>query len=328
MNVEDIKECAGRLLKATKTILPDLSRSAFFLWTQSTRQLIPLSARQEESKIPFVLSQKSLEEAISRKQGLIVKSSSRSTGGGRRQIILPISHLDTVLGIVHIEIDDPRVEISQDALDLSQNLLHKSAANIEALTLRKELDSWLIGMIETMIATVEAKDTYTRGHSERVSRYSLAIGDQLRLDRDTRKLLMVSSLCHDIGKIGIPDAILKKASLLSADEYNEMKLHPSIGADIVSHMPNAQRFISGVKYHHEKWDGTGYPDGLEGEDIPFFGRIVAVADVFDAMVSGRAYSGFLGEHDAVQRLYDERELFDPEIIKAFVKAFESGGLSL
>ena len=134
-------------------------------------------------------------------------------------------------------------------------------------------------------------------------------------------------MCHDIGKIGIPDAILKKASHLSEDEYEEMKLHPTIGAEIVSHMPNAHRFISGVKHHHEKWDGSGYPDGLAGEDIPFFGRIVGIADVFDAMISGRAYAGFIDEADAIERLVREQQFFDPEILKAFVRAHEKGSLN-
>jgi HD-GYP domain-containing protein (c-di-GMP phosphodiesterase class II) len=178
-----------------------------------------------------------------------------------------------------------------------------------------------------MMSTIEAKDTYTRGHSERVSSYSMAIADELKLNKDIKRLLMISALCHDIGKIGIPDAILKKASMLSSEEYAEIKLHPTIGASIISHLPNAHRIISGVKYHHEKWDGTGYPEGLAGEDIPFFGRIVAISDVFDAMVSGRSYAGFLDQNDAVERLISEAELFDPEVLKAFVRACEKGTLT-
>ncbi len=107
-----------------------------------------------------------------------------------------------------------------------------------------------------------------------------------------------------------------------------MMLHPTIGANIISQLPNAQRIISGVKYHHEKWDGTGYPEGLAGEDIPFFGRIVAIADVFDAMISGRAYSGFMDADAAVDKLNDEADLFDPEILKAFTRAHEKGRLTL
>lgn len=199
---------------------------------------------------------------------------------------------------------------------------------MEAMLLRKELDSWLFGVMDTMMSTIEAKDTYTRGHSERVSSYAMAIADEMKLHKDVKRLLMISALCHDIGKIGIPDSILKKASLLSSEEYQEMKLHPTIGSNIISHLPNAQKIISGVKYHHEKWDGTGYPEGLAGEDIPFFGRIVALADVFDAMVSGRSYSGFMDQDDAVERLMNEGDLFDPEVLKAFVRACEKGSISL
>ncbi len=107
-----------------------------------------------------------------------------------------------------------------------------------------------------------------------------------------------------------------------------MKLHPTIGAKIISNLPNSKKIISGVKYHHEKWDGTGYPEGLKGENIPFFGRIVALADAFDAMVSGRSYSGFMDETIAIERLHEEAELFDPEILKAFTRAYENGSLTI
>ncbi|MCX6124914.1 MAG: HD domain-containing protein [Proteobacteria bacterium] len=106
-----------------------------------------------------------------------------------------------------------------------------------------------------------------------------------------------------------------------------MKHHPTIGANIISHLPNVKKILSGVKYHHEKWDGSGYPEGLVGEEIPFFGRIVAVADVFDAMISGRTYSGFLDSSDAVDKLSVETDLFDKDILKAFVSAYEKGVLT-
>ena len=208
-----------------------------------------------------------------------------------------------------------------------QSVIQRCSPGFESLMLRREIDGWLIGTVETMIAAIEAKDTYTRGHSERVSKYSMAIADALKLKRETKRLLLVSSLCHDIGKIGIPDSILKKAGILSADEYEEIKLHPNIGAEIIRGLPNANRVVSGIKHHHEKWDGTGYPDGLAGEEIPFFGRIVAIADVFDAMVSGRSYSGFIDQSEAVERLSAETDLFDPEIFKAFVRAYENGSLT-
>jgi HD-GYP domain-containing protein (c-di-GMP phosphodiesterase class II) len=266
---------------------------------------------------------------IARKQGVVLQAEApHATQDGRHRVILPMIHNSEPIAVVHIESDNPRQPFVPKEFELVQALISRCAATFETMLLRREIDAWMVGMIETMIATIEAKDTYTHGHSERVSRYSMAIADELKLNREIKRLLLVSALCHDIGKIGIPDAILKKASMLSAEEYQEMKLHPTIGADIVSHMPNAHRFISGVKHHHEKWDGTGYPDGLAGEDIPFFGRIVALADVFDAMVSGRAYSGFMDQDAAIERIVSEGELFDPEILKAMVRAHETGSLTL
>lgn len=327
--VDELEEAAQLLLKHLGQQMKSASRSAFFVWSNSSRQLIPIASRHHIKKQPFLLSQRAFEDVIARKQGIILPAQAPNvTQNGRNRLILPMIHHDHVLCLLHVESDRTSEPFPPRELEIVQTFLSKCASCFETLLLRRELDSWLVGMIETMIATVEAKDTYTRGHSERVSKYSMAIAEELRLDRETKKLLMVSSLCHDVGKIGIPDAILKKASLLSADEYDEMKLHPNIGADIVSHMPNAKRFISGVKHHHEKWDGSGYPDGLAGEEIPFFGRIVAIADVYDAMVSGRAYSGFLNQNDAFDRLTEEKDLFDPEILKAFGKAYEKGILTL
>lgn len=328
--IEDLEEACKTLLKSIGQLVPTASRSAIFVWAAASRQLIPIATRQyKRKKETFLLSQRSLEDVLTRKQGvLLLADSPQATQSGRNRLILPMIHNGETVAILHIEADNPRQPFTPKEIELAQALVSRCGPTFETMLLRRELDAWMVGMIETMIATIEAKDTYTHGHSERVSRYSMAIAEELKLNREIKRLLLVSALCHDIGKIGIPDAILKKASMLSAEEYEEMKLHPTIGAEIVTHMPNAHRFISGVKHHHEKWDGTGYPDGLAGEDIPFFGRIVALADVFDAMVSGRAYSGFMEQSDAVERIVEEGELFDPEILKACVRAHESGTLTL
>ena len=307
--------------------MPSAARAALFLWSESSRQLIPFASLTFKTKRPFLLSQRALEDAITRQQGVLLPKKLKADPPGRDRVILPMRHNKKPICIVHLENDESDTSFMPQELAIAQIIINQSAPILESMMLNNELDMWLVGMIETMIATVEAKDTYTSGHSERVCRYCMAIADEMKLTREIKKLLMMSSLCHDIGKVGIPDNILKKSSHLSAEEYEEMKLHPTIGAEIVSHMPNAQRFISGVKYHHEKWDGTGYPDGLKGEDIPFFGRIIAIADGFDAMVSGRIYSGFLDQNEAIERLMSEKELFDPEIFKAFVRAHESGRLS-
>lgn len=325
--ISDMNEASQSVLKSIGRIIPSASRAAFFMWSASSRQLVPLASRNFKTKKKFLLSQSALEDAITRIQTILLPAKP-AEGLNRQRLVLPMFHNGEVSCVIHVESDKIDKAISTSEIEVAQALLTRCSPVFESMMLRREIDSWLVGMVETMIAAVEAKDTYTRGHSERVSKYSMAIAEELRLNREIKRMLMISALCHDIGKIGIPDVILKKASLLSAEEYNEMKLHPTIGAEIINHMPNSKRIISGVKYHHEKWDGTGYPEGLIGEDIPFFGRIIAVADVFDAMVSGRAYSGFLDQGDAVDKILEEKELFCPEIIKAFVKAFENGRLTL
>ncbi len=328
---EDLNAAANVLLKSIGKIIQNSSRAAIFVWVSSRRLIYPIAIRHFKKKRQmFLISPSGLEDVLNRKQGALLLGDSKQpeSDSSRSRLILPMIHNSEVHCLIHIEIDDPKVQFNSRDIDHLQALLSRSAPTFESMLLRRETDGLMFGMIETIIATIEAKDTYTHGHSERVSKYSMAIADELKLNREVKRMLMISALCHDVGKIGIPDAILKKASILSAEEYEEMKLHPKIGADIISNMPNAQKFLSGIKYHHEKWDGTGYPDGLVGEDIPFFGRIVALSDVFDAMVSGRAYSGFMDQNEAIQRLVEESELFDPEILKACVRAHESGALTL
>lgn len=323
-NLDEAGQC---VLKGISRLSPSVSRCALFTWSSTKNQLIPTSTKHylKESK-PFLIHHGLLNDILHSKKGLYIPAKVQKDKVSRQRAMIPMIHLNHITGIIHIEWDQAK-PVPQAEVELIHLLLNRCAPCFESILMRTEMDSLLLGMVETVIATIEAKDTYTVGHSERVCKYSMAIADQLKLNREVRKMLMISSLCHDIGKIGIPDAILKKASLLSHEEYQEMKLHPTIGANIIENMPNAHKFLSGVKYHHEKWDGTGYPEGLQGENIPFFGRIVAVADVFDAMISGRSYSGFIDESDAIEKIQKEADLFDPEIIKALVRAWESGGIT-
>ena len=153
----------------------------------------------------------------------------------------------------------------------------------------EKLEEAYLSTIQTLRYTVEAKDTYTRGHSDRVSQYSVLIGKHLGLSEKELHDLEVGGLFHDIGKIGVPDAILRKESKLTDDEYSEIKNHPAIGAHILSSATIFKDIIPIVKHHHERFDGHGYPSQLSGEDIPYLARITAIADTFDAMTSRRSY---------------------------------------
>ena len=188
----------------------------------------------------------------------------------------------------------------------------------------EKLEKAYLDSIQTLRYTVEAKDPYTRGHSDRVSSYSVLIGKKLKLSENDLKTLEVGGLFHDIGKIGIPDSILLKEAKLTDDEYSQIKNHPSIGAHILCNAEVFKDIIPIVKHHHEKYDGTGYPGRLKGEDIPYLARIAAVADTFDAMTSKRTYRNALPLE--VVRAEIERcsgTQFDPEIAKVFIDILDN-----
>lgn len=181
------------------------------------------------------------------------------------------------------------------------------------------LEKSYLESIETLRYTVEAKDTYTRGHSDRVSEYAVLIGKKVGLPEDELKTLQIGGLFHDIGKIGVPDTILQKEAKLTDDEYSEIKNHPSIGAHILSTATIFKEIIPIVKHHHERYDGHGYPSQLQGEDIPYLARITAIADTFDAMTSKRSYRDAL----PIETVISEFERckgtqFDPALADTFL----------
>ena len=191
--------------------------------------------------------------------------------------------------------------------------------NEELKNTNEKLEQAYLESIQTLRFTVEAKDTYTRGHSDRVSEYSVLIGKHLNLPEEDLKTLKIGGLFHDIGKIGVPDSILLKESKLTDDEYSEIKNHPSIGAHILSTASIFQDIIPIVKHHHEKYDGHGYPSQLKGEEIPYFARIAAIADSFDAMTSRRTYRDSLPIETVIAEF--ERckgTQFDPELDDIFL----------
>ncbi len=191
--------------------------------------------------------------------------------------------------------------------------------NTELKDTYDKLEKAYLETIEILRYTVEAKDTYTRGHSDRVSEFSVLLGKKLNLSDEEINTLKIGGLFHDIGKIGVPDSILLKDSKLTDDEYSEIKNHPSIGAHILSNATIFQDVIPIVKHHHERYDGKGYPEQLKGDDIPFAARITAVADAFDAMTSRRTYRDSL-DIDTVKAEIERCKgtQFDPKCADAFL----------
>ncbi|GEM_PF-6786270 len=182
-----------------------------------------------------------------------------------------------------------------------------------------------ISTISALAAAIDAKDEYTRGHSDRVTQYSVIIGRYLGLNAIELERVKVAGLLHDIGKIGVDDKILRKPGILTAEEFEEMKKHPVIGYNILAPIKELKEINKGVKYHHEKWDGSGYPDGLKGEQIPFLARIIAVADTFDAMTTKRPYQEPMEPEFVRDRIKDFAGIrYDRRVVYAFIEAFNKG----
>jgi putative nucleotidyltransferase with HDIG domain len=175
--------------------------------------------------------------------------------------------------------------------------------------------------VESLNATVDAKDPYTAGHSHRVQRIALAIGEELRLEAARLDALRFGGLFHDIGKLGVPDAVLTKPARLTPDEYELIKRHPDDGARIVEKFSRLAEAVPLIRHHHERWDGRGYPDGLAGEEIPLEAGIVGLADAWDAMTTDRPYHRALTLDEAVDEIRRNKGTqFAPGVVDAFFTA--------
>lgn len=189
--------------------------------------------------------------------------------------------------------------------------------------LTTEFDGLLRDSVRAMVAAIEAKDPYTHEHSWRVAEYALILGRGLRLSHDELITLELGALLHDIGKIGVPDAVLVKPGKLTEDEYKMMKKHPLLSAAIVSNMEWLADVVPIVKCHQERVDGLGYPAGLRGEEIPKFSRMVYVADSFDAMTSDRPYRKAMSLKEAFMELErNAGKQFDSDFVKVFVGEYQ------
>jgi putative nucleotidyltransferase with HDIG domain len=196
-------------------------------------------------------------------------------------------------------------------------LAEKAALNIENIALYDNLKQSLIASLMSLVSAIEAKDAYTQQHSTRVTEYALKLALELGCQHDDIQRLRSSAPLHDIGKIGIRDSILNKPDRLTKEEFEQIKAHPAIGVNIVAPLGLDSEELAIIRNHHERWDGSGYPDGLEKDMTPRLARILAVADAFDAMKSNRAYRNALPLSVCLQELKDNRgNQFDPEVVDA------------
>lgn len=189
----------------------------------------------------------------------------------------------------------------------------------------EENKQMFMGAVTSLAAAIDAKDPYTAGHSERVAHYSATIANILKFPEEQVETIRISALMHDVGKIGIQDNILGKAGPLTDTEFEIMKTHPTKGADIMQHVPQLSAMIPGIKFHHENVDGTGYPDGLKGDEIPLIAKVVSVADTFDAMTTNRPYQKAMEITYVFTRMRSFiGKKFEKHLVEALITAYEEG----
>ena len=238
------------------------------------------------------------------------------------RVVSPVKKL--VEGTRHISSGDlqykVRIKGSDEIKELAE-AFNKMGANLHKA--REALLDYFYRAVQSLIRVLEAKDSYTKGHSDRVAEYSVKIAEEMRLPRERIELLREAALLHDIGKLGIQDMILTKKVTLTDEDWHLIHKHPEIGEEILKPVSLNTELLAVVRGHHERYDGKGYPDGIGGDRIDMLTAIVAAADAYDAMTSDRSYKKNMTRIEAMEQLKANSGLqFNPKVVKAFVKVLE------
>ena len=238
-------------------------------------------------------------------------------------LCVPVKSKNRILGVLEA-LNKKHGDFDEDDEQALMALANQVAIAIENANLYQELMETFYATTEALAETIEKRDPYTGGHTKRVLKYSYAIGKTLRLSKKELEDLKLAAILHDVGKIGVGDKVLLKKGKLDPDELERMHLHPKYGAEILSHIKQLKDVIPSVRSHHEKIDGSGYPDKLKGEDIPNIAKIIAVADAFDAMTTDRPYRKAMSTEEAFEELKKYAGIqFDREIVRAFINVISA-----
>lgn len=243
----------------------------------------------------------------------------------RNIICVPVKARGRVIGVLEAINKENGENFNEEDLSLFSSLSDQVAIALDNARLYQDLEELFFQTAESLAHAIEKRDPYTGGHTQRVTSYGMSIAKYLEIKPIERKWLRIASVLHDIGKIGIEDQILKKSGNLSPEEFEIIKQHSIMGAEIIEPIRQLRDIVPGIKYHHEKVDGNGYPEGLKGDSIPLLAKIVAVADTYDAMTTDRPYRKALTKDEAFQELKRcAGTQFDERVVNAFIKAYERG----
>ncbi len=245
----------------------------------------------------------------------------------KNMICVPVKTKKKILGVLQA-INKKEGSFDKEDLKVFIALANQVAIAIENAYLYEELKKVFYDTAMALVDAIEKRDPYTGGHTKRVMNYSVAVGKAMELSKKELEDLRLAAILHDVGKIGVRDDVLLKKDKLNPHELEKMYRHPDYGAEILSHVKQLKDIIPGVRSHHERFDGKGYPDNLSGKEIPLIGRIIAVADTFDAMTTDRPYRKALNVKTALKELRDNtKSQFDKEVVEAFSKAYKEDKVS-
>lgn len=244
-------------------------------------------------------------------------------------ISVPFIFQKEVLGVLHVCDKKPNKLFSKRDFALMVNVGKVCAIAFKNVLLNEQIQDDYLKTITALASAIDARDHYTKGHSEDVARYSLAIAKEMKFSHSQTEVLRRAALLHDIGKIGIRDDVLLKSDNLTPEEYKQIKLHPAKGEEIVNALSFLKESSTLIRHHHEGYDGLGYPDEIKGEKIELGARVIAVADSFDAMTCDRFYRKALSLHEAIKKLEQNKGTqFDPEVVECFLKVLEKNPIIL
>ena len=335
LNPREVREKAlkatCRLLEcetATLYMVDSKTNELFFETTLGTGQLI------KEIRLPIdetslagsvALTGRSLQiNDVAKDPRHFKKADKRAKFETRNMVVCPVINKGKVIGVLQAINKVDHGFITED-LQLLETLSNQVAIAIENAQLYEKQRRNFFQTAEALAEAIEVRDLYTGGHSKRVKDFSFAIGSRMGGDREMLEDVKLAAVLHDIGKIGIDDCVLRKQGKLNQQEFEVMKKHPEMGYEILKHIEDLRAVTLGMRHHHEKFDGSGYPMGLKGEEIPLISRIIAVADTFDAITSTRPYrKGHTGDFAIDEiREWSGRQ-FDPKVVKAFLICYEEG----
>jgi putative nucleotidyltransferase with HDIG domain len=334
-DIEDLKQLMENLLDLIMDNI-QASRGYVFLLQRDTGNLVPYVRRpveQPSDDAEIVVSQTILQSAVHQKSSIIsndalvderfIHSKSVASLEVRSAMCTPLINRGKVLGIVYVDSTSEAGLFSREDLALFSAVALKAGIAIDNARLYDDLRCLFYNTVETLVRTIQAKDQYTSGHSTRVSRYALLIAEKLGLSTKERHQLYLAAMLHDIGKIGVPDELLHRPGNLSDEEMERVRNHVQLGASMIEMLGEMHPIVPLIRHHHESWDGTGYPDGMKGEEIPLISRIISVADMYDAMTSDRPYRKRRSHEQAVEEIKRTTGTkVDPRVAEAFLQVLK------